>query len=371
MVHSRRTVLSKLQAHQESPPDAPLSKFKFRKRAASVAPPPAPPSPQITALIRRPGADHPEPLLPSRISDELGEPGALLWVDIRDPGQTELAMLNEEFDFSPLSLEDALKQRQRPKVDEYPSYYFIVMYAPLEHAGSELQMTEVDLFVGENYIVSLHPGHVPSLDLARQRWAQAQPDLRDRVGFLAHIVVDAIIDACFPIVDDIDDRLHHLDEIMFHRNRGANPEELLILKRSVFALRTSLYPLREVFNEFPKRGHALFDLETHPYFQDVYDHVLRLLDIVEIQQDMVASATEAHLAFMSNQLNETMKTLTVVGICEAAAAAVFGAWGMNVSGLPFAHVHIGGVDMGFWLVCAVTMGLIGLALLWLKHRGMW
>jgi magnesium transporter len=256
-------------------------------------------------------------------------------------------------------------------VDEFPNYYFIVMYAPLAHTGSELQMTEVDLFVGENYIVSLHPGEVPALNLARQRWEKAQPGLSDRVGFLAHIVVDAIIDACFPIVDDIDDRLHHLDEIMFHSNRGANPEELLILKRSVFALRTSLYPLREAFNEFPKREHSLFDLETHPLFQDVYDHVLRLLDIVDIQQEMVASATEAHLAFMSNQLNETMKTLTVVGICEAAAAAVFGAWGMNVTGLPFAHARIGNVDIGFWLVCALTMGLIGIALMWLKRRGMW
>ncbi len=183
--------------------------------------------------------------------------------------------------------------------------------------------------------------------------------------------MDTIIDACFPIVDDIDARLHRLDATMFHGNRGANPEELLILKRSVFALRMALYPLREAFNAFPKREHALFDLETHPYFQDVYDHILRLLDIVDIQQDMVAGVTEAHLAFMSNQLNETMKTLTVVGICEAAAAAVFGAWGMNVRGIPFVQTTIGQSPVGFWLVCLLTLGLIGIALLWLKKRGMW
>ena len=372
MVYSRRTILSKLQPLEQSHPATALGRLKPRKSApAQPAPPPQLTVPRITVLARRPGAGQTERLQPEQITDKLREPGTLLWVDIGDPGQAQLTMLNREFDFSPLSLEDALKQRQRPKVDEYPSYYFIVMYAPLVHPGTELQMTEVDLFVGENYIVSLHPGEVPALGIARQRWERAQPALSDRIGFLAHIVVDAVIDACFPIVDDIDDRLHRLDEIMFHSNRGANPEELLVLKRSVFALRTSLYPLREAFSEFPKREHALFDLETHPYFQDVYDHVLRLLDIVDIQQDMVASATEAHLAFMSNQLNETMKTLTVVGICEAAAAAAFGAWGMNVSGLPMAHVRIGGVDMGFWLVCLVTMGLIGLALMWLKRRGMW
>lgn len=367
--YSRRTLLSKLQTVERSPSTKPPGRFKPRRPLSSAAPPSS--VPRTTVLIRRPGAEETEHLEAEQISEGLRESGALLWVDIRDPGQAQLEMLNREFDFSPLSLEDALKLRQRPKVDEFLNYYFIVMYAPLAHAGSELQMTEVDLFVGENYVVSLHPGEVSALDLARKRWESAQPGLSDRVGFLAHIVVDAIIDSCFPIVDDIDDRLHRLDEIMFHSNRGANPEELLILKRSVFALRMSLYPLREAFSEFPKREHALFDLETHPYFQDVYDHVLRLLDIVDIQQDMVASATEAHLAFMSNQLNETMKTLTVVGICEAAAAAVFGAWGMNVSGLPLAHVRVGGVDMGFWLVCAFTMLLIGLALLWLKRRGMW
>ncbi|MDQ3817317.1 MAG: magnesium transporter CorA family protein [Acidobacteriota bacterium] len=371
MVQSRGTILTKLRALQKQENAQLLREFKPTKRLSPSITQKAQ-SARTTVLIRRPDKDQPETLAPERISDELSSPDVLLWVDIRDPGAAELKMLTEEFDFSPLSLEDALKQRQRPKVDEYPNYYNIVIYAPLEtELNRELQMTEVDLFVGQNYIVSLHPGHVPALDLARQRWEQAKPDLADRVGFLSHIVVDSIIDACFPVVDDIEDRLHQLDATMFRGNRGANPEELLVVKRSVFALRMALYPLREAFNEFPRREHSLFDLETHPYFQDVYDHILRLLDIIDIQQDMVAGATEAHLAFMSNQLNETMKTLTVVGICEAAAAAVFGAWGMNVSGLPLAHVRIAGIDMGFWLVCAVTLGLIGLALMWLKRRGIW
>lgn len=372
MIQSRGTVLEKLRSLKHTSPATKLTHLQppFKRHPSSSAQKPLPQA-QTTVLIRRPESDRPENLKFEQLSDVLSKPDALLWIDIRDPATTELRMLSEEFDFSPLSLEDALKQRQRPKVDEYPNYYFIVIYAPLETTSPELQMTEVDLFIGENYVVSLHPGHVPALDLARRRWEQAKPELRDRVGFLAHIVVDAIIDACFPIVDDIDDRLHRLDATMFVGNRGANAEELLMLKRSVFALRTALYPLREAFNAFPKREHALFDLETHPYFQDVYDHILRLLDIVEIQQDMVAGATEAHLAFMSNQLNETMKTLTVVGICEAAAAAVFGAWGMNVSGLPWSHAQIGGVNIGFWVVCAVTMGLIGLALIWLKRRGVW
>lgn len=368
MEHSSRTISLKNSTPIQTPSGKPFRKFASRRRSAPVV---IKPDAQTTVLVRRAGATRPEIVPFEQIGSEIGRDDSLLWVDVRDPSQAELAALSKKFDFNPLSLEDALRQRQRPKVDEYPNYYFMVMYAPLESTGGELHMTEIDIFVGGNYVVSLHPGHVPALDLARSRWEKTEAKLSDRVGFLAHTVVDAIVDACFPIVDDIDNRLHLLDEMMFHGNRGANPEELLMLKRSVFALRTSLYPLREAFSLFPKHEHALFDLETHPYFQDVYDHILRLLDIIEIQQDMVMGATDAHLAFMSNQLNETMKTLTVVGICEAAAAAVFGAWGMNVAGIPLAHVIVGGIDLGFWAVCFLTLVLIAFALLWLKWRRMW
>jgi len=330
-----------------------------------------PESVQSKVLLRRAGDAPPERLPPEQISDVLPQKGALLWVDIRNPGPAELAMLREEFDFTPLSLEDITRQRQRPKVDEYPGYYFLILYAPLRGRDRELETTEVDLFVGRNYIVSLHRGDVPALDEAERRWERARPGLRDRVGFLAHIVVDAIIDSYFPVVDDIDDRLERLDRTMLRGNASANPGELLALKHSLFELRKAIYPLREAFQEFPRREHSLFDLETHPYFQDVYDHILRLLDIVDIQRDMIAGALDAHLAFLSNSLNETMKILTVVGICEAAAGAVFGAWGMNIKGIPFAHVVVGGVEIGFWVVCGLTLALIALTLAWLKRRGMW
>lgn len=370
MVHSRKTILDRLLILKHKSSAETASKLRSLKRK-SPATTTRPSGAQIKVLIRRPGVDHTEALLPERISEELPAPGVLLWVDIHDPGQAELEMLRKEFNFTRLSLEDAGKQRQRPKVDEYPAYNVIIIYAPAMTESRAVQATEVDLFVGQNFLVSLHPGHVPALDEARRRWEQARPDLRDRVGFLAHIVVDAIIDAYFPIVNNIDDRLHRLDEAMFHGTQVANPEELLILKRSVFDLRRAIYPLREAFEAFPPLEHSLFDLETHPYFQDVYDHILRLLDIIDIQQDMVASALEAHLAFMSHRLNETMKTLTVVGICEALAAAVFGAWGMNVRGIPFTHVEVGGTEIGFWLACGVGLLLIGVALVWLKWRGMW
>ena len=128
MVHSRRTILSKLQTPNQAPPVTSLGKLKARKSSSiPPAPLPQPTVPHITALVRRPGSNQTERLQSEQIKENLRERGTLLWIDIADPGQAQLIMLNREFDFSPLSLEDALKQRQRPKVDEYPNYYFIVM----------------------------------------------------------------------------------------------------------------------------------------------------------------------------------------------------------------------------------------------------
>src|SRR5207248_2248777 len=157
----------------------------------------------VRAWIRRSGAARAEELPGSQIREALATPGALVWVDIEDPGPEEIETLQREFDFSPLSLEDVAKQRMRPKVDEYPNYYFLVMYAPLAPAPpyGELCTTEVDLFVGRNYLVSLHTEPVPALSEARLRWERALPSLANRIGLLAHVVVDTIIDAYFPRVD--------------------------------------------------------------------------------------------------------------------------------------------------------------------------
>src|SRR5579872_2814644 len=190
---------------------------------------------KVAVRISRPGLEAPELLPPAEISEVLPLPGVLLWVDIQDPGLADLAMLAEEFGFSDLALEDAAKQRQRPKVDEYPGHYFVVLYAP-STAGRfhELRTTEVDLFIGANYVVTLHPGIVPALEEALRRWQTTDREMFGRAGFLTHIVVDSIVDAFFPVVENIDTRLDALEDALFQGGGSADPQELLALKRSLF-----------------------------------------------------------------------------------------------------------------------------------------
>ena len=321
--------------------------------------------PQVLVRMVRPHLKDCRELPPEQISDVLKEPGTLLWVRIRDPGPAEIEMLREEFGFHRLALEDAAKQFQRPKVDEYPGYYFVVLYAALP-AGpdGDLRTAEVDLFVGNNYVVSVHRGELPVLDEARERWERTEPELRTHVGFLLHTVLDTLIDAYFPVVDSIEDRLDELELRLFRNGGLADPEEILAVKRSLFTLRKAVYPMREVFNTFLRRDDSLFSAETIPYFQDVYDHVLRLLDIIDVQREMATGALDAQLAIVSNRLNETMKGLTVIAICVAIMGAVFGAWGMNFTHVPLDYMGLTGFAIVLGATLTLVAGVLVLARWW-------
>lgn len=303
-------------------------------------------------------------------AEEIGEyihdADNVVWIDVQDPGPEELSMLLEEFSFHPLALEDVAKGEQRPKVDEYKGYMFVVTYAVLSEGDVEnVRTAEVDLFIGRNYVVSLHHGRVPALEEAYGRWTRGGAMLREGVGFLVYTVMDAIIDSFFPVIDQIEDQVDETEIEMFTQLRPEGIRSLLRLKRTLVTLRRVLYPLRETFTVFLRRDQPIFSPNTLVYFQDVHDHILRSLDALDIEREMVSGAPEAYLTVMSNRLNMTMKTLAVISVVVAIAGLTFGAWGMNFENVPF-HSH----PWGFWGVVAGTTLLIGGVLFYGWKRGM-
>ena len=298
------------------------------------------------------------------IHDYLREPDNLIWMDVQDPSPAELSVLLEEFAFHPLTLEDVIHGQQRPKVDEYKGYVFVVTYAVGgEGAASADELTEVDLFIGRNYVVSIHRGRVPALDEALGRWTRGGPMLAEGVGFLVYTVLDAIIDAYFPVIRKIEDQVDDI-ELSMHDHLGQESvQHLLTLKRRLFLLRRVLDPLRDAFHVFLKRDRPMFSAGTVVYFQDVYDHMLRILDVLEMEREMVTGALLAYQTILSNRLNATMRTLTVITAVVAAAGLVFGAWGMNVP-VPLAETQ-----WAFAAIFAVTGLLIGGAIWFSWKRG--
>ena len=184
----------------------------------------------------------------------------------------------------------------------------------------------MDLFIGRNYLVTVHRGRVPALEEAYQRWTRGGQLLSEGVGFLTYTVMDALIDAFFPLIDAIEDYMDEIELEMFADLGRKGSQELLKLKRTLVTLRRVLSPLREVFNAFLRRG-PMFSPNTRIYFQDVQDHVLRILDVLEIEREMVASALEAYLTVLSNRLNTTMQTLTVITMVVAVVGG--GVWSVG------------------------------------------
>ena len=298
------------------------------------------------------------------VHDYLRDPDSLIWMDVQDPGQEELSMLLEEFGFHPLALEDVVKEQQRPKVDDYKSYLFAVMYGVVGGEPAAQQTAELHLFVGRNYLVSVHRGRVPALEEATTRWMRGGAMLREGVGFLVYTVVDAVIDAYFPLLDGMEEEMTRMEVELFSTLHEGDIQRLLQLKRSLVLLRRYLSPLREIFHVFLRPNHPFFSAATRIYFQDVYDHILRLLDALDLQREAAAGATDAYLTISSNRLNLTMKKLTVVTIAVAILGAVFGAWGMNFQAIPFSDS-----PFGFWGVLVGAAALVAGVLLLGRKRG--
>lgn len=286
------------------------------------------------------------------------EPGHVVWVDVEAPSADDLASLSAEFGFHTLALEEAGQGQQRPKAHQHMGYLVLVIYGVAASApGRDAHLVEVDLLIGRNYVVTIHGEPLPAIDEALQRWCRGGPMLREGVGYLVYTVLDAVVDAYLPLVETIEDEVDDIQTHIFTQLPPGALQRLLQIKRLLSTVRRVLYPMRDMFDQLLRHEQAPFAAATRIYFHDVHSHVLRILDAVDMEREMVKAALDAHLSVTSNRLNATMKTLTVITAVVAIAGSVFGAWGMNFSEVPFANV-----TWGFWGVFGGTVLAIGVAI---------
>jgi magnesium transporter len=303
----------------------------------------------------------------AEIQDYLREADNVVWMDVCDPGPEELAMLLEEFGFHPLTLEDLAHGRQRPAVTDYKGYLFVVTYGLLKSTDLfEPRTAEVDLFIGRNFVVTVRREHIAALDDAMAHWTSGGALLREGVGFLTYTLMEALTTSYLPLLESIEDTVEETEMAMFARFDQAGIQQLLKTKRTLVALRRVLNPLRETFQVLLRREHSFFSGNMLVYMQDAQNQLLRILDGLEVERDMVNSALEASLTLMSNRLNRTMKALTIITVCVALVGSVFGAWGMNFEAIP-----LSASPLGFWIVAGGTVALVTLTLLVGAWRRWW
>jgi magnesium transporter len=302
-----------------------------------------------------------------QISDVIARDGELLWIDVLSPTPDELELLREEFGFHPLSIEDVARQLQRPKVDEYEGYVFLVFYAMARgDLGQAISLAQLSLFIGPNYVVTVHDRPLPVLEETRARWCRNVVEVGTHtVGLLVYSILDAIVDGYFPVLDEITDRLEDIEERIFASYDTASLAEVFQLKKELLHIRRVVAPARDVLNVLLRRDARFFDEATIVYFQDVYDHLLRVTDAVDTSRDLLSSALEFHLSTLSNRLNQVMKTLTASSIILMSMTLVASIYGMN-----FVHMPELGWTVGYPLALG-TMATIGVVLFAVFRRIDW
>jgi magnesium transporter len=268
----------------------------------------------------------------AEVSDLLANGDTLVWVDLTAPHPAVLARLEEECRLHPLAIEDACHAHQRPKVDEYATFFFLVFYVARYRAGDDaIDTDEVDLFIGERYLITVHQRPVAQIDESVRRWRQNAAALGHDIGALLYALLDSMVDSYFPVLDAIGDQVDEVQEAIFHGPSQATLRTLARLRRDLLQVRRVLAPEREVVNTLLRRDQPILPQSTAVYFHDIYDHLIRLIDTIDTHRDLLGTATDSYLSVTSNNLNQIMKVLTGWSIILMSASLTAGIYGMNFS----------------------------------------
>ena len=297
-----------------------------------------------------------------RISDHLSDSETTVWLDLRDPDQDDLAVLQEEFGLHPVAIEDALVDRERPKIDRYRTHLFMTAYsARLDTDSGELHTSELAAFILPRALITNRKDD--GLDIGRvvDRW-DASPDLAGYgVGYLVHGLLDYIVDGHFEAVQSLDDAVEGLEDDLFAppTRKGLEVERRSFeLRKSLVLLRRVVLPMREVLNTVMRRDLRLANDDLMPYYQDVYDHVLRASEWTESLRDLVTTILETNLTIQGNRMNVISKKVTSWAAIIAVPTAITGFYGQNVPYPGFGQYHGFIVSSGLIVVLSLTLYIV-------------
>jgi magnesium transporter len=251
-----------------------------------------------------------------------------LWLDIEQPDADDYRLLEETFKFHPLTIEDIQHQNQRPKVDEYPDYNFAVIFQA-DWLGDDVAFREHHLFVGPHYLISVHIEPSPVLDALQERIAKSPALTKGQPAFLTYLVIDALVDATFPVLERVDETVDQMEDDIVTKASPGSLDRIYHLKHSVTELRRYLGAQRDVFQRLITHGIHLQQQDMTLYYRDVYDHIVRQYETVDSLRDLLTSAMDVYLSTVSNRLNQTTKALTVIASLFLPLSFLTGFYGMN------------------------------------------
>jgi magnesium transporter len=250
------------------------------------------------------------------------------WLDIEAPTEEDYNLLEHTFKFHPLTIEDIKNQDQRPKVDEYTDYNFAVIFQA-DWSGEDISLLEHHLFVGANYLITVHQEPAPAIDELQHRIKQSPELTKGMPAFLTYLVVDVLVDATFPALEKLDDTVDTLEDEITEKASPDSLNRIYHLKHAVTDLRRFLGAQREVFQRLITHGIHVQQQDMTLYYRDVYDHIVRQYETVDGLRDLLTSAMDVYLSTVSNRLNKTTTTLAVIASVFLPLSFLTGFYGMN------------------------------------------
>jgi magnesium transporter len=291
-------------------------------------------NPRAQTRLYRDGTCLKEDFPVADISQHLTDPTSVVWLDLCRPTRGDFAMVDTEFGLHELALEDALHQSQRPKLDHYPTHLFLSAYAvTLDAEATKLDATEIAVFITKQALITVRNDDRFDLTPVLARW-DASPDLaRQGVAFLLYGLLDHLVDGHFSAVQQLDEGIERLEDLLFDERRSqvqAVQRRSFQLRKNLVVLRRVVLPMREVLNSLLRRDLHIVGEAMTPYYEDVYDHVLRATEWTESLRDLVATTVETNLTVQANRTNVIMKKVTSWAAIIAVPTAVTGFYGQNL-----------------------------------------
>ena len=295
------------------------------------------------------------------ISNYLVDESSVVWLDLRDPDREDLEVLSSEFGLHPLAIEDAVMAHERPKLDRYRSHLFLTAYAVhLDIDTGQLATSELSAFITKQALITVRKDDGLDIGSVLDYW-DASPDLaKFGVGFLLYGLIDNIVDGHFAAVQSLDDAIESLEDQLF----ADKPMDQVVqrrsfeLRKSLVLLRRVVLPMREVVNTLIRRDLQVVSDALHPYYQDVYDHVLRATEWTESLRDLVTTILETNLTIQSNRLNTITKKVTGWAAIVAVPTLITGYYGMNVPYPGFGNEWGLGFSIGLIVVIATALYVV-------------
>lgn len=294
--------------------------------------------------------------LRARLASEDGT----LWVDLTGPSDEEVTLMRSTFHFHPLAIEDTRNYRQRPKVEAYPDVLFIILN-PVALVTRQPEFRELDVFVGRNFVVTVHPADEPVIEEAQNRIDRSGAAPLISPGYLLYVLLDAVVDGYFPVLDAMEEEIENLgDQILTNPQRSALTR-LFELKTSLVDMWRVVWPQREILNQLMDRSLGIIEQEPlRPYLHDVYDHLMWIADMVSTFRDTLTSIMDLYMSAVSYRLNIVVNRLTVFTVIIGVLTVIGGFYGMNFehtwppfaagAGIPFVLAVMGCVTAGLLVV---------------------